>query len=214
MLVAGVVAVTLAACDTGDGKTLSEPTGTLPPTTVAVPETTVDPLLDAPIEASDDDLSSLPTEAPANGFELYAPWLDGGTIEPLYTCDGADVSPPLSWAGAPPGAVEMAIAAVDESIVDGPPFVHWVVAGISPLDTSIVEGDLPLGALEALNSFGAVGYGGPCPPPGDDAHSYRFTVYALNQQVELAEGTPAADLLDFVQTVSIASADVVGTYGR
>jgi phosphatidylethanolamine-binding protein (PEBP) family uncharacterized protein len=87
-----------------------------------------------------------------------------------------------------------------------------VLAGLSPTDISLSEGSTPLGAIEGLNFFGNVGYDGPCPPPGDPAHTYRLTIFALNQQTELADGTPAADLLDFVQIVAIASTDVTGTF--
>ena len=79
---------------------------------------------------------------------------------------------------------------------------------------SIFEGDVPLGAVQATNSFGFVGYGGPCPPAGDATHIYRLTLYALNQQNELADGTPAAELLDFIEDVAIGAADLTGTYRR
>ena len=73
---------------------------------------------------------------------------------------------------------------------------------------------MPLGAVQATNSFGTVGWSGPCPPEGEPAHTYRVTMYALNQQVELADGTPADELLDFIEQVAIASTDVTATYQR
>ena len=209
----------VAACDTGDGKTLREPTGTLPPPTVATTTTTlpqegVGTLPSLPQEDPATDIAVSAANIEPGAFRLIAPWLDGSEIDRRHTCDGEDISPALSWIAPPPGATELAIAVVDESIANGTPFVHWVVAGIDPNDISLIEGDVPLGAVQALNFFGNVGWGGPCPPPDDDAHIYRFTVYALNQQVELADGTPATDLLDFIEAVSVASADLTGTFGR
>jgi Raf kinase inhibitor-like YbhB/YbcL family protein len=204
------LAFAAAACDTGDGKTLSEPTGTLPPPTV--PPTTTELPLDGV-----GTLASLPIEqlpAPVGTFDLIAPWIDGGQIEAINTCDGADVSPALSWNAVPDGTVELAVVMVDESVGDGTPFVHWVMAGINPNELGLIEGDNPVGSIRGLNFFGNLGYNGPCPPPGDPDHVYRLTVYALNQQMELADGTPSEDLLGFVQAVAIASADVTGTFQR
>ena len=211
-----VLAIAATACDTGDGKTLSEPTGTLPPPTVAtttteLPRDGVGTLASLPIEQLPSD-AELP--APIGPFNLIAPWFDGGNIEAINTCDGQDLAPALSWNSVPDGTVELAIVMVDESSGDGTPFVHWVMAGINPGALGLIEGDSPVGSIRGLNFFGNLGYNGPCPPPGDAAHVYRLTMYALNQQVELADGTSSGDLLGFVQNVAIASADVTGTFQR
>ena len=104
---------------------------------------------------------------------------------------------------------------VDESALDGErPFVHWVLAGVDPAEISLLEDDVPLGAVQAENSFGAFGWRGPCPPEGEPAHIYRFTMYALNQQVELADETPANELLDYIEQLAITSTDVTATYQR
>jgi Raf kinase inhibitor-like YbhB/YbcL family protein len=219
---AGLACVLLVACDTGDGKTLRAPTGTLPPpTTTTIVPGDGDGEFSLPAENPAENPVSEPAESPVvpasaetGQFGLIAPWVDGGVIDARYTCDGENIAPALSWVAVPPDAVELAIAVVDESISNGPPFIHWVIAGIQPEDISLIEGVVPPGAVQALNFFGDIGWGGPCPPPGEDAHVYRFTVYALNQQVELADATPATDLLAFVEAVSIASADLTGTYRR
>jgi Raf kinase inhibitor-like YbhB/YbcL family protein len=125
------------------------------------------------------------------------------------------VAPAISWGAVPAGTAEIAVALVDDSAVsDGRPFVHWVIGGLDPGEIAVVEGDVPPGALQALNFFGDVGYGGPCPPPGDDPHLYRLTAYALNQQLELADGDPATEFLDIIATLTIASTDVTGFYQR
>ncbi len=202
------VGLALAACDTGDGKTLRDPIGTVAPTT------TTTTLPDAPNVAPGDPALTATLPSENVDFRLFTPWVDGAEIDSRHTCDGENVAPALSWTAPPAGAVELAIVAVDESVTNGPIFVHWVLAGIALDTTSLLEGEVPAGAVQALNFFGDIGWGGPCPPPGEDAHDYRFTLYALNQQVELADGTPATDLLDFVELVAIASSDVVGTYRR
>ena len=188
----------LAACDTGDGTTIRPPANTLAPAL-----STVAPAADG----------SEAGPKPAV-FRLAAPWIDGGVIDEVFTCDGAEFSPTLSWSNAPADTVELAIAVVDESVTDGPDPLHWVMTGITPLTTAVAENTVPVGAVQAVNSFGVIGWSGPCPPPGDEPHEYRITIYALNQQLELADGTPARDLLDNVETVAIASTDVVGIYGR
>ncbi|NND74781.1 MAG: YbhB/YbcL family Raf kinase inhibitor-like protein [Ilumatobacter sp.] len=209
--VGAAMALALVGCDTGDGKTLKDPVGTVAPPTTTAPVDVQDVVPGDPALTA-----TLPASLPADdvGFRVFAPWSDGAAIDPRHTCDGIDVSPAVSWVAPPAGTVELAVAVVDDSITNGPPFVHWVIAGIDPAAGSLLEGTPPVGAVQALNFFGDVGWGGPCPPPGEGAHDYRLTLFALNQQVELADGTPATDLLDFVELVAIASIDVVGTYGR
>ncbi len=226
---AAVVALATVGCDTGDGKQLT------PYDPADYPSQTVAPTITDEF-GSDVDAGLVvdPTLAPGTGFDsgfdnqlgtdvdgepepfnLALPWLDGGDIDPRYTCDGPNIAPALSWGAVPAGTVEIAIALVDDSAVsDGQPFVHWVIGGLDPAEIALVEGDVPLGALQALNFFGDVGYGGPCPPPGDDPHLYRLTAYALNQQLELADGDLATEFLDVIATLAIASTDVTGFYQR
>ena len=193
----------MAGCDTGDGKQLQ------PYDPADYPSQTVATTL-APTVSGELDLDPGPAGT-VESLQLAAPWLDGGDIDPRHTCDGLDVSPAVSWGAVPAGTVEIALALVDDSAVsEGQPFVHWVIGGLDPAEIALVEGDVPPGALQALNFFGDVGYGGPCPPPGDDAHQYRLTAYALNQQLELADGTPATEFLETMATITIASTDVTG----
>ena len=208
----------VAACDTGDGKQLKPvdpadiPASTdTPATTVAIPFTG-----DGDAGSGDAALGSMVIEPDTTEpFQLAAPWLDGAPIDARYTCDGLDVAPALSWAVVPEGTVEIAIAMVDDSAVsDGQPFVHWAIAGLAPDEIALVEGDVPPTAVQAINFFGDIGYGGPCPPPGDDAHVYRLTAYALNQALERADGTPATEFLEAVEAITIESVDLTGTYLR
>ncbi len=202
--IAAAAVLLFTACDTGDGKQLQ------PYDPADVPVTTVAPTVDDPFGVDPTaDFGSF------EAFALAAPWADGGEIDPRYTCDGENVSPAFSWGAVPAGTVEIAVAMVDDSAVsEGQPFVHWVIGGLDPAEIAVAEGDIPPGALQALNFFGDVGYGGPCPPPGDDAHLYRLTAYALNQQLELADGDAATEFLNTIATLTIASTDVTGLYQR
>jgi Raf kinase inhibitor-like YbhB/YbcL family protein len=91
-------------------------------------------------------------------------------------------------------------------------FVHWAVAGIAPTAGGIAEGGNLPRAIQGETSFGETGWGGPCPPSG--THTYRFTLYALSQQAELAEGFGASELSVYTDTSSLATAEVTGTYTR
>ena len=191
-----VAATVVGACDRGDGKTLDPPTA--PP-----PVTTVPPVVSA---------DALPPEAGAIVplFQLVTPWQDGTAIPARYTCAGEDLSPGLSWTGITPGAVELALVVVDE---DADEFVHWVVGGIPTTTMAVLENAVPAGGTELTNSFGELGWGGPCPPAGT-AHTYRFTVHALNQQLEGADDMPIEDVVDLIESLTIGSATAYGTFAQ
>jgi Raf kinase inhibitor-like YbhB/YbcL family protein len=217
-IAASVAVVALAAgCDTGDGKQLRpyDPADYPPPATTTV---VADTALLNEFEGLDAAVGSVPdvsTPGAVEAFTLTAPWVDGATIDPANTCDGADLSPALSWGGVPEGTVEIAVAMVDDSAVsDGQPFVHWAIAGLDPDEIALAEGDVPDGAVQALNYFGDIGYGGPCPLPGDTAHLYRLTAYALNTSLQLADGTLANEFLEAIAKATIRSTDLTGTYQR
>lgn len=222
LLVGSLVA--LAACDTGDGTTLRTPTA---PTTQAPVESA--PL---PSEAVDDPsldgaptFETLPIDPPPNDggsavddqtseLQVFTPWADGGAIDLRYTCDGNNAAPSISWSGIPAGAAEIAVSMVDESnLSTGRPFIHWVMAGIDPTIDRLGEDELPPGAVQGLNFFGDVGYTGPCPDPGTTG-TFVLSVFALGQQLELADGTPAAELLDVIGTVAIDTSTSSGTATR
>jgi Raf kinase inhibitor-like YbhB/YbcL family protein len=99
-------------------------------------------------------------------------------------CKGGNVSPALSWSGAPQGTRSFVVTVYDPDAPTGSGFWHWVVANIPATVTSIPTGasktsKMPAGSLETRTDFGAPGYGGPCPPAGDPPHRYVFTVFAL-----------------------------------
>ncbi len=109
----------------------------------------------------------------------------GGSVPVRYTCQGAGMSPPLSWSGVPDGAVSLALTVTDPDAPQGI-WVHWVVFNL-PADSDGVpagaSGSLPGGAAEGVNGWGKPGYGGPCPPSG--RHRYIFELYALDVSLSL-----------------------------
>lgn len=103
-----------------------------------------------------------------------------------FTCaDPGAVSPPIGWAGAPPGTKSIAFV-LDDSDAPITPYVYWIVFNIRPATSALLEGQLPPGARQARNSAGRAGYDPPC--PGSSSHTYRLTVYALNTVLSLPNG--------------------------
>jgi Raf kinase inhibitor-like YbhB/YbcL family protein len=143
----------------------------------------------------------------------------GAAIPRRHTCDGDDLSPALSWSGAPPSTREFAVVC-DDPDAPGGTFTHWVLWGISANVASLPEGIAPgdrasgLGtALQGSNGFRVRGYRGPCPPPGK-AHHYRFRVYALSERIDLPAGSPVERLRAAMSGRIAADGEIVGTYGR
>jgi Raf kinase inhibitor-like YbhB/YbcL family protein len=138
---------------------------------------------------------------------------DGEPIPPLYTCDGANVSPELNWRGVPAGAFTLSLTCEDPDAPRGT-FTHWVLWNLNPDRGRILSGEVPTEARQGLNDFGHLGYDGPCPPPGHGIHHYRFTLYAVATEIPLPGGATIADLRSALVGVSLRKAELVGTYAR
>jgi Raf kinase inhibitor-like YbhB/YbcL family protein len=139
-------------------------------------------------------------------MRLTSPAFVAGTAIPrTYTCDGRDLPPPLRWSGIPPSARELVLVMRDPDAPGGN-FVHWAVAGIPPTASGLPA----KGVVEGRNSFGTVGYRGPCPPAGDKAHHYVLTLSALGGRSGLGAGFSA----DQLHTAAVGLATLVGTYRR
>ena len=152
--------------------------------------------------------SSEPEIAKLDPIEVTSTaFADGEPIPVEHTCDGADTPVPLAWAAVPDAAAEVVVR-VDDPDAPGERFVHWLLAGIDP-----DAGTVSAGAVQGTNGFGDVGYAGPCPPPGDDAHRYVFTVYALAEPSGLAEGFSAEELTAVLGS-AIGAGDLDGSYAR
>ncbi len=147
-----------------------------------------------------------------------AAFKDGAPIPGKYTCDGGDVSPPLTWSGAPAGTRSVALIA-DDPDAPGGTWVHWVLynlpAEVSELPENIAKVEsLDLGgARQGRNDFRRPGYGGPCPPPGP-AHRYFFKLYALDTRLELKAGAQKKDVEAALEGHALGSAQLMGTYAR
>ena len=141
---------------------------------------------------------------------------DGGLIPAKYTCDGADISPPLQWDGPPEGTRSIALICDDPDAPVGT-FVHWVLFNLPPETKELVENvpadeTLPNGAKQGTSDFGRIGYGGPCPPSG--THRYFFKIYALDTEIDLAVGAGKSQLLKAIEGHILAQGQLIGKYKR
>ncbi len=143
---------------------------------------------------------------------------EGETIPAKYTCDGANVSPPLAWDVPSTESIRAFALIVDDPDAPVGVWVHWVLWNLPADARNLAENvppekTLPSGARQGTNDFRRIGYGGPCPPPGT-LHRYFFKVYALNQMLDLAPGATKADLLKAMQGRIAGEGQIMGKYGR
>jgi Raf kinase inhibitor-like YbhB/YbcL family protein len=146
---------------------------------------------------------------------LSTAFSEGATIPRQYTCDGKDVSPPLSWSGVPEGAKSLALICDDPDA--SKTWVHWVIFDLPPAGKGLPEGltksaEVAGGGTQGTNDFRKVGYGGPCPPSG--THRYFFKLYALDTQVKLHSDATKADLERAMKGHILAEATLMGRYAR
>jgi Raf kinase inhibitor-like YbhB/YbcL family protein len=136
---------------------------------------------------------------------------DGHTIPQRHTCEGDNVSPPLSWSGTPSEARSLALIVDDPDAPSGT-FVHWLAWGLDPGSNGLDEGQPA--PVEGTNGFGEKGYGGPCPPPGHGPHRYFHRLYALSSELDLAAGASREELDAALEGRVVGTAELVGTYER
>jgi Raf kinase inhibitor-like YbhB/YbcL family protein len=135
---------------------------------------------------------------------------DGGRIPEEFTCHGAGTSPPLAWSGLPSGTRSVAVVVLDPDAPGGT-FVHWVLVGLAADQAELAAGTVPSGTTQARNSSGDVGWTPPCPPSG--THHYRFTVYAVDGRVDVADGADPETAVRAVQKAGIAEGTLTGLVG-
>ena len=141
----------------------------------------------------------------------------GGLIPAVYAYCGpgaANVSPPLEWTGLPHGAASLVLIMHDPDAPVGD-FVHWVAYDIPANIAGLPQGASASGLfLEGRNSYGKLGYGGPCPPPGPP-HHYVFDLYALSvPTLGLPAGATATAVVRAAAPYVLAKAELVGLYSR
>ncbi len=165
--------------------------------------------------ADNGELTDKTSTSTMNGLILKSPAFENeGNIPSKYTCDGENANPPLQISNVPEDAKSLALVVDDPDATDGGTFDHWIIWNISPQITEIKEGETPENAVEGRNNFGNTSYGGPCPPQGDEAHRYIFKLYALDQEIELKEGSDKDDLEDAMTGHILGTATFLGYYGR
>ena len=141
-----------------------------------------------------------------------------GAIPAKYTCAGADISPPLSWQGIPPGTQSLVLIVDDPDAPDprAPKmtWVHWVVYNIPAEADSFAEGisSLPPGTEQGVNDWNKNSYGGPCPPIG--RHRYFHKLYALDTVLKISSQASKAKIETAMQGHIIASTELVGTFAK
>ncbi len=151
-------------------------------------------------------------------LEIESPAFKNNEFIPKkYTCQGQDISLPLSWKGAPEGTKSFALINDDPDAPMGT-WVHWLVYDIPAETSSLSEGipstpSLDDGSKQGYTNFARVGYGGPCPPPGEP-HRYFFRLYALDAVLGLAEALRKSELLKSIEGHILAEAELIGLYKR
>lgn len=141
----------------------------------------------------------------------------GGDIPSKYSCSGEDVSPSLSWSGAPAETKSFALIVEDPDAPSGT-FTHWIVYDLPAATRQLPENvsrtdDLSGGGRQGRNDFHRVGYGGPCPPPGRP-HRYFFKLYALNAALNLPAGASKREVESAMRSRILAQAELMGKFAR
>jgi Raf kinase inhibitor-like YbhB/YbcL family protein len=135
----------------------------------------------------------------------------GGPIPRRHSCEGNDLSPPVSWSGAPDGTRSLALV-VDDPDAPAGTFTHWLGWGLDPGAEGLGEGEAA--PVEGRNDFGTSGYRGPCPPPGHGRHRYSFRLYALDSDPDLPPGADKGELERALEGHTLAAVELIGTYER
>ena len=139
-----------------------------------------------------------------------------------FGCAGGNISPALSWAGAPTGTKSFAITMYDPDAPTGSGFWHWTMFNIPASVTTLAKGAgnaksaaLPKGALQVRGDAGAVGYFGMCPPTGDKPHHYKITVFAVDVEKLDADESVSPAVIGFnLHFHTLGKATLTGLYGR
>lgn len=152
-------------------------------------------------------------------LQILSAFPQSGKIPSVYTCEGADVNPPLKLEDLSEKAVSIAIIVDDPDAPIGT-FVHWVAWNIPPVKEipeglpKVEKASFPLNIVQGRNDFGKIGYNGPCPPKGHGVHHYHFKIYVLDTKLDLKPGARKRDLEKAMKGHIIQQGELVGTYER
>ena len=138
--------------------------------------------------------------------------MDGDcNIDSKYTCEGDNVSPPLTFSDVPPETKSLALIMDDPDAPNGT-FTHWVLYDMDPNTAELAENTPPASGKSGLSGYGKTGYGGPCPPSG--THHYHFKLYALDAETGLAEGASKSEVESAMEGHVISGVETVGLYAK
>lgn len=155
---------------------------------------------------------SVPTQnITKENMQILSPAFEQGKeIPSVYTCDGSNINPPLTFLDVPQDAKSLALTVIDPDTPSGD-FVHWLIWNINTTVRQVDEGNAPNG-VQGKNDFGDLRYGGPCPPSG--THRYNFTLYALDINLDLPPGSPRSELENIIKGHILTEAVLTGTYTK
>ena len=149
-------------------------------------------------------------------MKLTSPAFEYDAIIPeKFTCEGIDVNPELNIEDVPSAALSLVLI-MDDPDAAGATWVHWLAYNIPAgardvMENQPVSGSLTGGGLQGVNSWRALGYGGPCPPPGT-THTYQMVLYALDSVLPLKESATKEELSTAMESHVVAKMLLTGTY--
>lgn len=186
------------------------------PSAADAAEPTAAATADKALQQAEAGPSQAPAASAASLIMLSSAFAEGAVIPDAHTyrlpgqCDGDNLSPALSWAGAPAGTQSFAIEMIDP---DGGDWVHWIQFNIPAGVTSLPEAaGGPAVGVKGRNDFGELGYGGPCPPGG--THRYVFTLIALDVMLPISEGATLAEATTAIEGHVLEKAQLTGMRSR
>ncbi|UWR40179.1 YbhB/YbcL family Raf kinase inhibitor-like protein [Phaeobacter inhibens] len=162
--------------------------------------------------------TTLAAPAMADGFTLTSPDIAEGQqlssdfVFQGFGCEGGNTAPTLEWSGAPEGTESFAVTVYDPDAPTGSGWWHWFAFNI-PDDVTSLPGGGDVSGVQLTNDYGAEGFGGACPPPGE-VHRYEFTVHALGTTLEIDDSVSNALAGFMVNANSLASSTITAVYNR
>ena len=172
--------------------------------------------------------STLASMAVAADFSVSSPTFQSGRrlggvhVFNGFGCEGLNQSPAIDWKNPPQGTKSFAITMYDPDAPTGSGWWHWVVYNLPESVTHLPQGagaldgqTLPIGALQGRTDFGAMAFGGACPPQGDKPHRYQLTVYALKvDKLPVPADAPPALIGYMIHANKLGSAKTQAQYSR
>lgn len=210
----GLVAVLVLAASCGDSDDSSPSTAddTDSSTTTSTTASTDGGDSAAAPEPSTDGQETTEPAAPV-ALRFTVEGVVGGQNVPVeHTCDGDNEVPPVTIEGVPDDVEELALVVDDPDAPTDDPFVHWVVYGIGPDTTTVTDGDASLSY--GTNDAGTDTWFGPCPPPADGLHTYRWKLYGLSSALDLEPGLDGRAVEEAIAAAVVTDALLISSYER